>query len=418
MAQSPGVFIVDQDPDQRFQLKQLIPQTGFVVSGEAALGTEAVAKVTETKPEIVLCGLREPLTRVVQTIESIAHALPETPIIVYSESTELEVIRKAMLAGARDMIQAPIRPEDLKRTLSAALEANERRRLHEGGSSPILGPQGAIIAVYGAKGGVGKTTVAANLGVALVRQAGQNAILVDADETFGDAAAVLALTGEHTIADAVRVLNGPEEEEGLAAVSLQHNSGLRVISSPASPFEWRNISADQVHQLLTRLARQYDVVVVDTASTVSDVQQAVLETASVVLWLTTPEYTSVRDSIQALQALRQEGRIVEDRIRIMLNMTSPEVDVRPASIEDALERPIFWTIPYDRLLRRSAQLGQPLVISHPESAGAENLKDLALVLSGLNPERPAHNGKAGLLQRLFSRESGEKRELTGARREE
>ena len=137
MTQSPRVVIVDQDPDARFHVQQLVTHVGFTVSGQAGLGTEAVAQVTELKPEIVLCGLKEPLTRVVQTMESIAHAAPDVALIVYSASGDLETARQAMLAGARDFLQTPLKPEELRRSLTAALEAVERRRMREAGSSVL-----------------------------------------------------------------------------------------------------------------------------------------------------------------------------------------------------------------------------------------------------------------------------------------
>ncbi len=397
MAKSPGIFVVDQDLDARFQVQRLITQTGFAVSGQAGLGTEAVAAATEVTPDIILCGLKEPVARVVQTIESLVHTLPETPIIVYSNSGELETIRKAMLAGARDFLEAPFKPEELGRSLTATLEAEERRRLQQAGSA-MLGPQGTIITVFGAKGGVGKTTVAANLAVALARRANQATVLVDADDTFGDAAATLALTPERTVTDGLRELDG-DDGDGLKKFLSYHDSGLAVLSAPVNPFEWKGITSERLQQLLHRLARQFDVVVVDTASTLSEVTLATLEAASLILWLTTPEYASVRDSHQAFQAIRSL-QLPEDRIRVVLNATSPEIEVRPSSIEEALARQIFWTTPYDRLLRRSAQLGQALVDSHPHSPAAGNLTDLAFVLSGTGAPPEPQNG--GFLRHLFA----------------
>jgi len=77
------------------------------------------------------------------------------------------------------------------------------------------------------------------------------------------------------------------------------------------------------------------------------------------------------------------------------------VEVRPNSIEDALGRPIFWTIPYDRLLRRTAQLGQSLVEAHPYSPAARNITDLARTLAGLPL---ASNGS--LFGRVFTSRQG------------
>ncbi len=397
MARSPSVLIVDQDPDVRFQVQRLITATGFAVGGQAGLGTEAVAMAAQARPEIVLCGLKEPAARVVQTIESIAHNLPETPIIVYSDSRDIETIRKAMLAGARDFLQAPFKPEELKRSLTATLEAEERRRLREADSA-MLGPQAAVITVYGAKGGVGKTTVATNLAVALSRQAGQSTILLDADDTFGDVASALGLSPDRTVADVLRELDQVDAER-LKEFLGHHESGLEVLSGPANPFDWPAGAGERFQRLLEQLARQFDAVLVDTASTLSEISQSVLEAASLILWVTTPEYASVRDSIRALEAFRSL-RLRDDRVRIVLNAAYSEVEVRPSSIEEALGHEIFWTIPYDRQLRRNAQLGQSFLDTHPNSPASRSFSDLARALSGMAPVEPERGGS--LLRRLFA----------------
>lgn len=393
MATVPAVLVVEQDPEARFQAQGLVRQAGFAVAGQAGLGTEAIALATEARPDLVLCGLKEPVARVLQTIESLIHALPETPLIVYSDSSELATVRKAMLAGARDFLQAPFRPEELRRSLAAALESEERRRLREAGGG-VLGPHGAVITVFGAKGGVGKTTLATNLAVALVRRTAQAAVLVDADDTFGDAAESLALKAGRTVTDVLREPSWAEGD-GLKRMLSQHGSGLAVLPAPASPLEWRGVAGEQLQHLLRRLAGQFDAVLVDTASSLSEVAVAALEAASLVLWVTTPEYASVQDSLQALQAVRRLG-LPEDRIALVLNVAAPEVEVRASSIEEALARPIFWTVPYDRLLRRSTQMGQPLVDVHPHSAAARSLGDLALAVSGA-PQRARKESWLGRL---------------------
>ncbi len=411
MEKSPRVFVVDPDPDMRFQVQQLIPQAGFTTAGQSGLGTEAVALASEIKPNLVLCGLREPVVRVVQTIESIAHALPDIPIVVYAESGEIETIRKAMLAGARDFLQAPLKPDDLRRSLTTILEWEERRKLRDG-SNNILGLEGAVITVFGPKGGVGKTTIAANLAVALVRSASQVVALVDADDAFGDAADTLAVTSDRSVVDVIRSMDGLDGE-ALKQLLAVHESGLAVAAAPASPFEWKDLGGEHLELLVQRLARQFDIVLIDTGGTMSDVNQAALEAATLVLWLTTPEYASVRDSLQAFQAIGRL-RVPQDRIRVVLNVTSPEVEVRPGSIEEALGQEIFWTIPYDRLLRRSAQMGQAVVDAHPESAASQNLSDLALVLSGMPPQ--SRNGAQR--RRIFGREAGTSKRKAGKAREE
>lgn len=396
MAKSPEVFIVDQDPDARFQVQQIIGQTGFAVSGQAGLGTEAVAQATEAKPDIILCGLKEPIARVVQTIESLDHAMSETPIVVYADAGGLEAARKAMLAGARDFLEGPLKPDQLRKSLVSTLEAVERRHLREAGNT-ILGTEGSIITVYGAKGGVGKTTISVNLAVAIASRVKQSVVLVDVDDTFGDAATVLALTPDHSVIDGIREMDGADDGDGLKPFLSYHDSGLALLSGPPNPLEWRGVAGDRLQALLHRLARQFDVVLVDTASSLSDVTQSAIEAASLVLWVTTPEYASIRDSLQALSALGDLS-LTSDRVKIVLNASSPDIEVQPSSIEEALGRSIFWAIPYDRMLRRTGQMGQTLLDTYPGSVAARNFVDLALVLNGM--PRQVTNG--GILRRWFN----------------
>lgn len=396
MTEKSRVLVIDHDPDARYGVQRLTQEAGFEVCGQAGLGTEAVALAADAGPDVILCGLREPMARVQHTIESLADNLPQVPVIVYAEHSDLEVVRKAMLAGARDFLRTPLSPERLLDSVAAALDSEERRRLRQSGRGG-LGPRGSIVTVFGAKGGVGKTTVAANLGVALARHAQQTTILVDADDAFGDTAPTLALMPQGTVTEALRSVDGDDgTDNGVEKCFTHHSSGLAVLSGPEDPFEWRGITGDRVTQLLRQLARRFDAVLVDTSGTLSEVSLAALEAASLVLWITTPEYASVRDALHALRAV-QGKHLPEDRIRVVLNAASPEIEVRPGVIEEALARDIFWTIPYDRELRASAQLGRSLVEDpDPKSPAAGSLKDLAFVLNGM----PSSSSRGGLLSRI------------------
>jgi pilus assembly protein CpaE len=374
MAAAPSVFAIDQDPEVRFQVQNLVRQAGFEAAGQSAPGTEAVASAIEAQPDAIVCGLREPFSRALLTVESLTRALPEAPLVAYAATSDLALVRKAMLAGARDFIRAPFSADELRASLDEALESEERRRLGEGGGA--IGPQGLIITVYGAKGGVGKTSVATNLAVAIAKQ-GQATVLVDADDTFGDAAESLALAQSPSIIDALRSVEG----ESVKPYLTEHGSGLSVLAAPVNPLDWRSVALDKVPALLGLLARQFDVVVIDTGSTLSDVTIAALQQAAQVLWVTTPEYASVHDSLQAMTAFRGLG-LRDDRVRLVLNAATPDSDVQASSIEQALAQPVFWTVPYDRKLRRTAQVGEPIVEAQPASPAAVSLRSLAELLMG------------------------------------
>ena len=396
MAKIPSVFIVDQDPDARFLTGRAVHDVEFATAGEAGLGTEAVALACDSQPDIVLVGVKEPVARVLQTIESLVHALPQAPVIAYAEQDGVEFIRRMMLAGARDFLRTPFKPEELKQSLIAGLESEERRRLRDAGVAAV-GPRAITIGVFGAKGGIGKTTLATNLGVALAR-AGHSAALVDMDDTFGDAAASLALSPERSVIDLIQA-DGTSQGGTNGAADGCHESGLEVLSAPADPLSWNDVSADHVRAALQALGRKFDVVVADTSGSLSQRTLAVLEEASTVLWVTTPDYASVRDTLQAMRAINKMELIPEDRIRLVLNVSSPDLDVRPESIEEALAMPIFWMIPYEPRLRRSGQLGQAFVDAQPKSSWSESVVGLSRALSGRQQEEV---GRGRSLQSLFA----------------
>jgi pilus assembly protein CpaE len=405
MAKTPEVLIVDQNPEVRFELKRLLKRSPFVFSGEAGFGTEAVSLAAESKPDVIICGMSEPIERARQTIEGIINVLPQTPVIVYSSSRSLESSRQAMLAGARDFLNAPASRGQLEEAIVGALESEERRRMRLSGQTASLAARGTIVTVFGPKGGIGKTTIATNLAVALAQETGQSVALVDGDTGFCDVAGSLDLEPEHTVIDLAPRIDGLAREE-LARYLCHHRSGVAVLAGPQDTFGWRGVSPEQFRKVLDWMASIHDVVVVDTGGVLDEVCLAALDAATLVLWLTTPEFASVNDSLRSMQSLESIA-FANDRIRVTLNRVSSEDGVRPRTVEEVLRHRLFWQIPYDRKLRQESELGIPLVLNSPTSPAAQSLVELARAIGGSKRVAvdPPRFGLAGLLGKVKRRSS-------------
>jgi pilus assembly protein CpaE len=385
MAKAPEVLIVGQDVQARFEVKRLVRQSQFNICGEAGFGTEAVSLAVELKPDLVLCAMSEPVARSLQTVDSLLNALPETPVIVYSSSHDIEMARQAMVAGARDFLTMPASSEDMTRSILSVLEAEERRRMRATGQTASWGAEGSVITVFGAKGGVGKTTVAVNVAVALARETTQSVVLVDGDSGFGDVAGMLDLTPERELTDLVRDL-GKVTRETLPKYLAQHSSGLNVLVAPADTLNWRSVDPDTFGRVLDLLSKSHDVVVVDTAGLLNEITVAALEKASLILWVVTTEFSSVKDSLRAIDALRVLS-LPEERIHLIINDISTVDGVRPHTIEDLLQRKAFSRVPFDKKVRYGSQVGLPAVVSDASSPGARRLVDLARTVAGIGPQR-------------------------------
>jgi len=399
MARVPEVMVVDQDPQARYEVKQLAKHAQLTVTGEAAFGTEAVSLAAELKPDVIICGMSKPPERSFQTMEALLDLLPETPIVAYSWRDDAEAVRRAMMAGARDFFVMPADHDRVLESIKSVLEAEERKRLRMTGQAKALGPRGMIIAVFGAKGGIGKSTIAVNLGVALSSELAHSVVLVDGDNNFGDSAALLDLKPHRNILEFAADLDGLERG-AITDYLTQHESGLWVLPAPRDPLQWRGLGAERFRKAIGMLARRFDVVLVDTAGALGDLSLAALEEANMVLWVTSSDFASINNSVIALETLQQLS-YPEARIRLMLNVTSVDDGVRPGKIEEVLGRQFFWLVPYDRQIRLGGQIGKPVVTTHPDSRGAQSIVQLARALMGVGPKSTAHASSP--LRRFFSR---------------
>ena len=380
MAKTPSAMVVDQDIQVRFEMKQIIKASGLTVGAESGYGIEAVTRAGETRPDVILVAVNEPMERPLQTVEQLLSVFPDTPVVIYSESREIESARRAMLAGARDFLPKPVRPEVLRDSVLKAMEAEENRRLRRSGQINAAPTQGTVITVFGAKGGIGKSTVATNLAVALAQQKAGSVVVVDLDTGFGDITGMLDVKPERTIFDLVGDIDNVERDD-LKKYLVKHElSGLDVLAAPGA-LEWRQTSADQVRRVIEMLARNYDKIVLDTSGTLTEISEVAVDLATMVLWVTTTEYASVRDTIEAMRALKSLS-YSEERTRVVTNAISPDDGVRATVVQDALQRDVFWQIPYDKKVRQGTHLGQPIVITAPQSVAARGFVDLATVIAG------------------------------------
>lgn len=372
--------MVDQDIQARFDMKQVVKASGLTVAGEANYGMEAITVARDTTPDVIIVSVGEPMERPLQTIESLLSLLPDTPVIVVSNSREIEIARKTMLAGARDFLPRPLRPEVLRDSVLKAMEAEENRRLRKSGQIQSAATQATVITVFGAKGGIGKSTLATNLAVALAQQKAASVLIVDLDNGFGDITGMLDIKPERTLLDLVRDIDKVERDDVTKYVSRHEYSGLDVLAGP-SVLDWRKLAYEDVRRAIEMLARQYDKIVLDTSGILNEISQMAAEIATVMLWVTTTEFASVRDTIEAMRAMKLLS-YSHERVRVVMNVISPDDSVRASAVQDALQRDIFWQIPYDKKVRQGTQLGQPIVVTSPQSLAARSFFDLATVVSG------------------------------------
>lgn len=400
MGRNQQVLIVDADVDHRAQIKQTLGALEYAVVGEAAYGIEASRLAGELRPELVLVHVEEPLALALRTLEVVQAASPRSTAVVISKRADAETAHKAMLAGARAYIVSPTTPARIDHTLRAArtkhvsaLDLIEHPPA-EGEAAPTAG---FVITVFGPKGGVGKTTLATNLGITLARRTRARTVVVDTDAYFGDVALTMGLQPERTMADLLAQVELGQRPD-VKSFLVQHPTGVWVLPARHAGGVHAPPDADAIAGLIRVLASTFDFVIVDTPGAFGPSVAAALDESTTALLVTSADMASVKDARIAMDALREEG-FGDDRLKLVVNHATNANSVTDDDISRTVQSPVFWTIPHDREVPLSTQRGEPLVLVAPRARMAQRVEALAAALSGLPVEEATETSLFGGLFR-------------------
>lgn len=391
MARVPQLIVVDPDRESSAEIQKMLQMLGFSVMASAGYGVEAFTLAHQMRPDLVLMRIEEPLVRPVQTLSRLNDGMPDMPIVVFSTEANIRLMRQSMVSGASDYLTEPLVPEDLESAIMRVLERKEREGMRRRGELADPVAQGTVITVFGAKGGIGKTTISSNLAVALAQEAHQTVALVDMDTRFGDVAITMDIPVERSIADLARNLDNVDRNS-LRDYLVQHESGVRILPAPTRPSDWRNLTAQHIRDVVDVLAQTHDFVILDTPGTFNEIVAAAIEVGTMILLITTLDMASIKDTVLALEMLHERFGNDEERIKVVLNRAGMDTGVREKDVERTLDSELWWRIPQDNEVVKAAQLGRPIVMSRPNSKVSIEIRDIARALAGIRNRAKSKKG--------------------------
>ncbi len=399
MSRTPRIMIVDEDEPYRQELEAMVTPSRIAVVAESGHGIQALSLAEETRPDLVLAAVGEPVSRGVQTITALRAALPDVPVIAYSASVELSVVRQVMHSGAKDLLSAPVRQADLLAAIDLALKG--RDIADQPGAAPAAA--GTVITVFGAKGGIGKTTITTNIAAAIAKAGNHSVLIVDLDTRFGDVAIMLDVEPHYTVAQLASRVDTLDRATFKSAL-VQHESGAYVLPAPKHPNEWRAVTAEEIRELVTFATRMFDYVILDTPGAFNDIVGVALEVAAQVLVVTSVDMASIKDTSFILDLMDSEA-FSQDRQLLVVNHANGSSPMRTGDIERVLQRKVYWEIPHSQDMSLASQLGRPIVLARPRSKAAVNLSNLATKLTGRTVN--ASPAKTSLFRRLLPLHAGQ-----------
>ena len=381
------VLVVDDDPNVQRVLVSTLRQAGYevVVASDGASGVEMAAS---EEPQLILMDVAMPrldgyaATQQIRASEGDRHV----PILMLTAEVDTEQRIRGLRAGADDYILKPFHPLELIARINAVLARSESDgRLQVGRQGGPSGGRGKLWLFYGAKGGVGTTTIVINTAIALLADLKRRTALVDANLQFGDLRVFLDIGPEQK--SIVNAISEPDlDVELLRKIVYSHASGVDLLLAPPSPeaadvvVERHRQQPAAISSLLNLLRRMHEYTLVDTAKTIDDFNLHLMDEADLIFVVMTADLSclkNVRLVIETMESLGYE----RDKVKLVLNRSNAYTGINVRNIEAALQRKIdYHVINEYRGAISALNSGEPVMWSRPDSPLARSIRDFARLI--------------------------------------
>lgn len=332
-------------------------------------GGKAVLQIPELRPDVVIVDAllqgRVKATQLVSQLRDGGHDVPVIMLTVPQQPVEADPGR-----GIHGVLTMPFSGYDL------ITRVTQVRKDHaaEDGAGPSK-----VIAVFAPKGGVGKTTIAFNLGVAASR-IGRRTVLVDGSIQFADLRALLRVPSE-----APSILDLPTDriaESDLSEVVWRDPSGVDILLAPPRIEMSEMITARDLEKVLSLLRRLYEVVIIDMSVALDETNLALFDRADVILEIVTYDSTTIHNTVALADTFRVIG-YPPTKVQYLLNRADSNAGIDPAELTRALGRvPEHHVRSEGAVVGPANNQGVPFVLSNPEAGVSQDIDRVAASLVG------------------------------------
>jgi pilus assembly protein CpaE len=346
-------------------------------------GTQVSGRIGEHRPDVVVIdALLQGRLRGMQLVKQLHDAKVGVPIVVLT--VPQNPISVDPSKGIDEVLSMPFNGYDLLSRVTgvhkAAAAANEK------------GPS-RLIVVFAPKGGVGKTTIAYNLGVAAAGLGARTA-LIDGSIQFGDLRGLLRAPR-----DAPSMLDLPTDrisETDLAEVLWRGPAEVDILLAPPRIEMAEMVLIRDLEKTISLMRRLYDLVIVDTGVGLDELTLALLDQADMILEIVTYDATTIRNTIAMAETFQKIG-YPPSKVRYLVNRADANAGIDPNDLRVALGRePEFKIRSEGQIVGPASNQGAPFVTAEPNAGVSRDMIEVARYIvggisnpSGVGAGRPA-----------------------------
>ena len=330
---------------------------------KAVAPAQPIAWLRRLSVDVVLVDLDVP--DALGLLRDISTALPHLTLLALVTPQHLTDLQVALTAGASSFVTFPIDPVQFPATVM--------RVVQESPSRGTRAARGRLVAVAGLKGGVGRTTLAVNMAIALRQRVEGDVVLVEAHHGLSDVSLMLNLLPRHTLATLAQEMN--LDADVLQGHLQAHASRVKVLAAPPDVSQLVELPVETWRSILTQLRGIAPYVVADTSAVADAVLSEVLTLADDIVVMTGPDLAGLRSAVALLKSLDEETN-VHARTHVVLNRAGVRGGVNEAAAARQLGEALAAAIPEDPALATFAlNRGVPFVLSHPRSILASKVQE-------------------------------------------
>ncbi len=386
--------IVDPDDSQREALKNLLLGMDTVwLEAECSRYEFFCDVVAQTNPDIGLVAVDSDPEKALSLVAQLSETAPGCAVLVVSSSSDGNLILRALRGGAKEFLPQPVRIDDLL----AALGRIAERRVGQDKKPRSC----QVVAVAGAIGGVGTTSLAVNLGCALAARPENAVVLVDLDLCLGDADVLLDTIPDYTLVDLAQ--NVSRLDFSLLKRSLtKHASGLYLLPRPVRLEDIELVAAEDLRRVIGLLKATFTHLLLDLSKAYTPIDHVALEMADTILLVTQLDLPCLRNMVRLMMSFN-EMENMSHKVRVVVNragLESGQITLKKA--EETIGKEIFWQLPNDyRSMVEARNNGVPLIEQAPRAAVTQSIGALAEALSGNAPASATDGTRKSVFGRLF-----------------
>ena len=354
--------------------ERLAARPEFNVVGSTGSPEVGFTLAERHQPSVIMLNVDMPGNKGASLAEALSLELPMSGLILTTASDSKKVLHLALQVGAKDVLSLPIEDDRLFRSVQRVAEQEQRRQQLFSVQKKVR-PQFKTITVFSTKGGVGKTTVALNLALAIREATGKRVALVDLDLLSGNLALMAGVGWKRSIKDLVDDISNVDKE-ALDTYCAEHESGVKILPAPSQPDFAGFVQAEHVQKVLSLLSQVFNYVIVDAPTYLHDTVLRALEESQDIIVVTTMDLASIQNTKQCLDLLSRLS--MRSKVRVVANRVGYTGGLKIKDLEDELGMPVQCALPNeDKLSVDAVNMGTPVFISARNSTLAKRIEELA-----------------------------------------